>query len=264
MKLDFQYDEMVIGGDLNAFFYSYKNDVPLLINKVRAPFRFEPQEEELWNKLYFLLSLSGNNMFGDKIDTIRIDEKQLTVVTKELKVIKVGFNKLIVFNDQSIRGLPIPVKECDKYAVLDWMIAKSCTTHDFEHISSEDKFVKDIHFYPTDRMDGNHSRIKDLVSVSYLTKEQIKDFNYSDTYARFKTGKILKENGLTGAKTGFSGDKQITYALRLEVAKRELRKLNMHIYEDTENIKFKYKNEIQNKVSCGLYTNKLNDVLNVL
>ena len=235
MKLDFQYDEMVIGGDLNAFFYSYKNDVPLLINKVRAPFRFEPQEEELWNKLYFLLSLSGNNMFGDKIDTIRIDEKQLTVVTKELKVIKVGFNKLIVFNDQSIRGLPIPVKECDKYAVLDWMIAKSCTTHDFEHISSEDKFVKDIHFYPTDRMDGNHSRIKDLVSVSYLTKEQIKDFNYSDTYA-----------------------------LRLEVAKRELRKLNMHMYEDTENIKFKYKNEIQNKVSCGLYTNKLNDVLNVL
>ena len=81
MKLDFQYDEMVIGGDLNAFFYSYKNDVPLLINKVRAPFRFEPQEEELWNKLYFLLSLSGNNMFGDKIDTIRIDEKQLTVAT---------------------------------------------------------------------------------------------------------------------------------------------------------------------------------------
>jgi hypothetical protein len=103
-----------------------------------------------------------------------------------------------------------------------------------------------------------------LVSVSYLTKEQIKDFNYSDTYVRFKTEKALKENGLTGAKTGFSGDKQITYALRLEVTKRELRKLYMHAYEDTENIKFKYKNEMQNKVSSGLYINKLNNVLNVL
>ena len=203
-------------------------------------------------------------MFGDRIDIIRIDETQLTIATKELKVIKIGFNKLIVFNDQSVNGLPMPVKECDKYAVLDWMITKSCTSHDFEHISTEDELVKNIYFYPTDRMDGDHGRIKDLVSVSYLTKEQIKDFNYSDTYARFKTEKILKENGLTGAKTGFQRNKQITYALRLEVKKRELRKLNMHTYKDTENIKFKYRNEAQDKVSRCSYVSKLNNILNVL
>ena len=58
MKLDFHYDEIVIGGGLNAFSYSYKNDVPLLINKMRAPHRFEPQEEELWNKLYLTISRS--------------------------------------------------------------------------------------------------------------------------------------------------------------------------------------------------------------
>jgi hypothetical protein len=263
MKLDFHCDEVVIGGDLNAFFYSYKNDVPLLINKARTPHRFE-KEEGLWNKLYFLLSLSGHNMFGDKIDTIRIDEKQLTVATKEFKVVKVGFDKLTVFDDQSISGLPIPAKECNEYAVLDWMIAKSCASHDLEHISTKDNFVKDIYFYPTERLDGNHSRIRDLVSVSHMTKKQIKDFNYSDTYARFKTEKILKENGLTGVKSGFQNGKQITYTLRLEVIKRELRKLNMHLYEDTENIKFKYKSEFQNEISTCSYINKLNNILNVV
>ena len=143
------------------------------------------------------------------------------------------------------------------------MIARPCAAHDKEHISTDDDFVKDIYFYPTDRLDGNHSSIKDLVTVSYMIKKQIKDFNYSDTYARFKTEKILKENGITGRKNGFQNGKQITYTLRLEVIKRELRKLNMHLYEDTENIKFKYENEIKSEVSPCSYINKLNDMLSV-
>tara|TARA_B100000427_G_C15059982_1_gene399403 strand:- start:87 stop:521 length:435 start_codon:yes stop_codon:yes gene_type:complete len=144
------------------------------------------------------------------------------------------------------------------------MVSKSCASHELEHISTKDNFVKDIYFYPTDRLDGNHNRIRDLVSVSYLTKEQIKDFNYSDTYARFKTEKILKENGITGVKSGFQNGKQVTYTLRLEVAKRELRKLNMNLYKDTENIKFKYRSEVQNKISNCSYINKLNNILNVV
>ena len=264
MKNCFYFDKIVVGSALNAFSYSYKNNLPLVINKLCPPHRFKPEEEQAWNKLYFLLSLAGLNILGDKVDSIRIDEKQLVIITSEFKVIKIQFNELIIFDDQSISGLPLPLKEENEYMVLDWMVAKPCAEHDKEHIFTDDKFVKDIYFYPTDRLDGNHANIKDLVAVSYLTKEQLKDFDYSDTYARFKTEKILKEKGLTGSKNGFQNGKQVTYALRLEVKKREIKKLKMHLYENTNNIKFKYKDELKSKVSLCSYTNTLNNILNVL
>ena len=111
MKCHFYFDKIVIGGNLNALSYSHKNDLPLIINKPCCPYRFEPEEKELWNKLYFLLSLSGLNILGDKTNNIRIDDKELSITTNDSKVVKVKFNELIIFNDSFILGLPIPIKE---------------------------------------------------------------------------------------------------------------------------------------------------------
>ena len=258
MKCHFHFDKVVVGGNLSAFLYSYENNLPLIINKLYCPHLFEPKEKELWNKLYFLLSLSGLNILGDKTNNIRINDKELSITTNDSKVIKAKFNKLIIFNDDSTFGLPVPVKEKDKFIVLDWMVTKSCTKHKKDHIPTDDDFVKDIYFYPTKRLDGNHLDIKDLVAVSFLTKKQLQNFDYSDTYARFKTENILKGNGITGSKNGFQNGKQINYSLKLEVMKREIRKLEMNLYEDTKDIKFMYKNVLQCKNSNLKYINKLN------
>ena len=260
----FSFDKVVIGGNLNAFLYSYEHGIPLIINKLDSPFFFQPEEKKLWNGLYFLLSLAGLNILGDKTDTIRIGDNELTVTTNDFRVAKVQFTELIIFDDSFLFGLPIPLKEENKFMVLDWMVAKPCAPHDKERISTDGNFVKDIYFYPTDRVDGNHTRIKDLVAVSYLTKEQLQDFDYSDTYVRFKTAKLLKENGLTGRKNGFHNGKQITYSLRLEVKKRETIRVGMSLYKDVDNIKFKYDDISSHKHSSSRYINKLNNILNVL
>jgi hypothetical protein len=68
-----------------------------------------------------------------------------------------------------------------------------------------------------------------------LNKEQLVLFDYSDTYAKFKTESLLKEAGIGGRKCG--GGNQ--YALKLEVTRRDIRKLSMHTYKDTEKLKFK-------------------------
>jgi|10_taG_2_1085330.scaffolds.fasta_scaffold01464_5 hypothetical protein len=260
----FSYDKVVIGGNLNAFLYSYNHGLPLIINKLDSPPFFEVEKKKLWNELYFLLSLAGLNVLGDKTDTIRIDENELTVSTKDFKVVKIKFTELIVFDDSSLFGLPIPQKEENRFIVLDWMVAKSCVPHDKVRISTRSDFVKNIYFYPTDRVDGNHAKIKDLVAVSYLTMEQLQDFNYSDTYVRFKTTKLLKKNGLTGRKNGFHNGKQITYTLGLEVKKRETMRMGMNLYEDTDNLIFKYKDVLPFKSSLSKCVNKLNNTLNVL
>ena len=180
----FCFDKIVIGGDLNAFIYSYKNNLPFVVNKLAPPYRFEPKQESLWNKLYFILSLSGLNLLGDKVENLRIDEDQLKITTSDSKVVKIKFDEAIIFDDVSVSGLPPVKKKEEVFMVLDWMVAKPCTQHDKEHIFTGDNFVRDIHFYPTDRIDGYHPNIKDLVSISHLTKKQLKDFEHSDTYAQ--------------------------------------------------------------------------------
>jgi hypothetical protein len=259
----YKFAKIVIGGSLHALLYSYEHGLPLIINKLDSPYRFEPEKKELWNKLYFLLSLSGLNLLGDKTKIIRINDEQLSITTNNSRIIKIEFSQLIVFDDEFVFGLPTPVKEKQKFMVLDWMITKSCTQHDKEYITTKDNFVKEIHFYPTDRIDGNHLNKKDLVSVSYLTKKQLQDFNYSDAYSRFKTEKLLKENKITGRKNGYQNGKQINYNLKLEVKKREIKKLGMHLYKDTENIKFKYENPHQMSGSALKYAQKLGKLLGI-
>lgn len=263
MKHCFCFEKIVIGGNLDALSYSYKNNLPLVINKLCSPYRFEPEKKALWNKLYFMLSLSGLNILGDKTDNIRIDKEELMITTKDSKVIKIKYDKLVLFDDRSISGLPLPSKKTEEFIVLDWMDAENCMMHNHEKINTNDNFVKKIYFYPTDRIFGNHTTKKDLIVVSRLTKKQLQDFRYSDTMARFKTEKMLKNIGITGRKNGFTGGKQINYSLKLKVKKREVRRLKMHLYENTENIEFNYstvEEEIK-KTDTG-YINKLENIFN--
>ena len=66
-----------------------------------------------------------------------------------------------------------------------------------------DDFVKQVWFYPTDRIDGN-SPVKDACLVSRLTDEQLLDFNYSQTMARFKMIAEMESRGMKGLFNGYS------------------------------------------------------------
>jgi len=271
MSKNFYFNKVVVGGNLSSFLYSYTHGLPLVINKLTPPHRFEKinnySQLELWKKLYFLLSLSGLNLTGDKTQQVRIKEdSQLSVTLSRTSLLKIKFDELIVFDDENMSGLPIPSKEAKKFLVLDWMTAKPCMEHSFEHFHTGDEFVKDIYFYPTERLTGIHPNKKDLVSISYLTKKQLQDFDYSDTYARFKTIKIMKENKITGRKNGFLNGKQVHYALKLEVSRREVKKLQMDLYKDTDNIKFNYSPAVNLffKKSTSTYQNKLNNYFSIL
>tara|TARA_R110000824_G_scaffold67377_8_gene174582 strand:+ start:26128 stop:26856 length:729 start_codon:yes stop_codon:yes gene_type:complete len=232
-------DAVVLGGNITSFLYSHENNLPLIINNVEKPHRFAKINNvnalSLWHKLFYSLSLSGLNLLGLKAQSIRIKEEELSATTKDARVIKFDYNKLIIFDDESIYGLPQPVEENKDFVVLDWIAAKSCQAHEHKHWKTKDSLVNELYFYPTERMDGHHPNRKDLVAISFLNKEQLKDFEYSDTYAKFKVMDMMKKHGIGGRKCG--GGNQ--YALKLEVEKREIRKARMSLYKNTEKMEFR-------------------------
>ena len=271
---EYEFDKIVIGSTLSALIYCYFNSVPLIYNNERKPMFFdffdpdlsleklhmEPQQFNLkglesdkivghsklqmWERLMFILSLSGQVPMSDKARSIRVEDGNiLKITTKKFRMIKARFNKLIIFDNENIEGIGVPKAKVNKFKVIDWVDVKSGMAHDYDFFETNSDFVKEIYFYPSKRFDGSINR-KDLASVSYLGENQLKNFETSDTYAKFKILKIMKKAGIRGARNGrdFNNpEKYKYYAVKVEPRKREVFKLSSDLYEDTEDIIFDYR-----------------------
>jgi hypothetical protein len=251
----YEYDKLIIGNDLSALLYAYINNIPAIYTDpkvyhffeafdvetkagqiaanietqvLRVPHGTEPagiSKQIVWARLIYLLSLSGLLPLSDKARTIRIeDENTLRVSTEYSRFVKFKFGELLVFHDDNIEGLPTRKQEA-KYEVLDWMSVKSGTVHAFDKIETKSDFVRCVYFYPSSRIDGNHD-FKDLVAISYLSEAQLQDFNYSDTYARFKIEDLMRTHGIRGKKNGRQSKDPSSsrhLAIKVEATKRELK-----------------------------------------
>ena len=289
----YECDELVIGSGLNAVMYAYFNPCSLILNTHEKPWFFDffdhsmeldkiqmdspsyrlrglyssklvgPSKLEAWERLCFIMSLSGKIPMSDKTASIRIEPNKVKVTTRNFRMSAFKFNKLRIFDDENIVGLGIPKEENNQYRVADWIDVQSGMVHERDYLETGDKFVKDIYFYPSKRMDDTSKR-KDLVAVSHIDREQLQSFEFSDTYVRFKTLSLMKQAGLKGARNGRdqkNPDKYKYYALKIQPRLREIRKVKPNIYESTDNITFDCRSEEEiYKVSeiPGDYSWKLN------
>jgi len=238
----YHYEKIVIGNDLSSLIYAHKNNLPIIQNGLRPPYFFE-FGESLWERLNFVLSLAGKKILPRPADTIRIDSNEIFATTKEGLSCRCEFDKLLVFDDTNIHGLGTPsqrVKNTDRRMVVDWFSVRSGMCHELNKIQTNDNFVKTIYFYPSIRIPGNHNR-KDLVSVSYLSKEEVESIDYSNIYVKFKILSLMKKNGIKGKRNGRdTKNKKLFkyYALDIEHEKREINVTTKNKYESNNRIKF--------------------------
>ena len=262
-----------MGCSLEALLYCYYNNIPFVYNNLEYPNRFEyfnndidlsrfilkneprvlvsPSSEKkvginkswLWERLYFYLSMGGLNPLADKVASLRVEGTTLKTFTHNARSAEIKFQKLIVFNAEGIFGLPSPIEiPKKKYKIYDWMKVRSGLKHPFDWIEDASPFVKCIHFYPTDRIDGDQV-YKDACAVSYLSQEELDDFEYSDINARFKVLHMMKQAGIKGPRNGThpkDKTKQLYRGLKIETSHRELELLNPPVYESIANIEFNY------------------------
>ena len=195
---------------------------------------------------------------------MRIDDTILKAFTHKARSAIIKFQKLIVFDADGITGLPTPILiPTKKYKVYDWINVRSGLKHEFDRIEDTSPFVKCIHFYPTDRIDGDQV-YKDACAFSYLSQEELDNFEYSDINARFKILYMMKQAGIKGPRNGYdSNDKtKIKYrGVRIETSHRDVELLNPPVYESTNNIEFNYstfndimeKNQLRESYAIELY-----------
>jgi hypothetical protein len=256
----YQWEGIIVGYNLSALIYAFYTGMPVVGYTSSMPWHFEKlrlpvdlsehgmgqgvikSRIELWHHLYMLLSMGGQIPFADNAATIRISDGSLLVSTdNRSRLVEAEHEVLWVFDDHNLEGLPAITTVCDQYRVCDWFNVRSGMRHgESVLMTPTDDFIRTIHFYPSERLDGHHPDKKDLCTESFLSEGDLDKFEYSPTYARFKTLSIMKGLGLKGSSNGTcpkSGKKK-HYALKIEHDRREKKRISMHVYDDHNSIFF--------------------------
>ncbi len=230
-----KFENIVIGSSLSALLFAIKNDYPLFFAEERRPFRFDYLEPEtnlaflkipvrprkslttlgkeksigvpkelLWERLLFLMSLKGNVPLSNLCHNIRYDGERVVCSNEYSKIMEFRFDKCHYFGDKNSIGF-IEKTNLDEetYICYDHIAFNSGGKHEIDFIYTGDDFVSEIWFYSSDRIDGN-TPVRDACTVSKLTESQLLDFDYSETMARFKALKIMKDNGMRGKQNGYT------------------------------------------------------------
>ena len=231
MKQEYFYNKIIIGGSIEALLYSFVSETPIIIKEPIVPFELEKitnlvdfkflgyegaraiYKSELWDRLTFLLSMGGLVLVPNIVKNIRSERKAFTIVTIDNSRIKIRYNERIDFDKISNSSLN----------VYDWFHVHSGTVH--PHILIEDKksrFVNKLFFHSPRRIGLNRSR-KDVVAFSKIRTADIESYESSESYARLKVLKMMKDNGIRGTANGYNKrGLQLHYAVKIEHSHRDI------------------------------------------
>jgi len=218
-----EYQDIVVGSDLRAALFAFNNNLPIFFSEPHRPFRFdflEPntdlgcvkltsstpavQKELLWERLLFLLNLDGKVPLANLCSSMRFDGEHLICSNEYSKIGTLNFSNCFYFGDDNVSGL-VREKELanPSYTCYDWIAFNSGGKHEIDYIWVGDDFVKEIWFYSSDRMCGN-TPVKDACVASTLTQDQLSEFDYGETMARFKMISEMEKRGMKGRQNGYS------------------------------------------------------------
>ncbi len=265
-------EEIVVGSSLAAVLYAFINELPLFYSVPYRPFRFDyfspdvdlssvkldPVRRELksfgtdkvvgiakndlWERLLFLMSLTGQVPLSNICSSIRFSGDHFIFSDEYAKLLEVEFNKCHYFGDRGcLDFLTEETVDEPSYICYDWIAFNRGGKHEIDYISTDDKFVEEVWFYSSDRIDGE-TQVKDACVVSRLEHSQIEDFDYSETTTRFKLIHEMEARGMKGLFNGYGKNGNPKYykfrtsyiSRRLEPAHRTYRSSSPKIRIATE------------------------------
>jgi hypothetical protein len=227
---EYKFDKLIIGGSLESLLYSFINSEKILMLNPLYPFEMSKidycnslrlvgydnnrqiAKSELWDRLTFILSLTGLVVFPSIISNHRENDGEFIIITDNNKRINLSAEETVVFDTIN----------SDKVFMYDWFNVRSGNNHDYEVLNDDGEFVSRVHFYRSKRI-GRNKRMKDLVTESYVDRSKTQSPDYGEGIVRLKTLKMMKEAGIRGQSNGYSKlGKQQHYAIKIEHTHREI------------------------------------------
>jgi len=229
---------LVLGGNLAALEFAFKEGFPIFYEKLEVPFHLEQTKEginkqDILQNYAFLLSMAGLNFSSILVGEYRLEENKLFIHGKK------PWKQIIEF--KNLYDFRVDKKDV-KYKIVDYVNVRSCGNHDIRELKTENDFVKEVYFYPSKRANSSKNFsllthdyekiVKDVMIVSYLTKKESSKEEYSPMYSRLRLLELMKEIGIKGKKRGTRPNGNIIYSsIILEFASREI----MQIEEEKRN-----------------------------
>ena len=261
------YSRIIIGSTLSALIFAFNNNIPIFYSDYRRPFDLDYvkpnmdlnflgmtnetkvlksfdcerkvgiQKNILWERLLFLLSMGGKAPLSGLCRSMRYDGKTLVFTDEYSRIGEISFDECYYFGDDNCRNVVRQTSEPKRYLCHDWIAFNIGGKHKYDYIETSDDFVNKILFYISTRRRGNFN-IKDACAVSLLSKEQITDFDYSETMARFKTVHEMESRGMKGRVSDRDADgNPIKYKkFKTSYMKREIFPLGLECKPSDEKI----------------------------
>jgi hypothetical protein len=246
----YHFDKLVIGGSVESLLYCFINELPVVIKNPLVPFELERVESlhdlsflgyktkrevyssEIWDRLSFLLSMSGFVLLPNIIKNIRQEDNTIIAITENNDKLRVTADKMITFD----------TIDKDRLYIYDWFDVRSGSVHEYDYLEDkESSFVNKLIFYQSRRIGQNKNR-KDVVAVSSVKADNLLDYQNSEGYARLKTLKMMKEAGIRGTSNGFDRNGyKLHYSVKVEHSNREVKNHYTPMYDVFEMLTTKRK-----------------------
>jgi len=208
-ELNLYYNRLNIGRTLTCLLHSFKTETACILTEPSPPFKFDeeisrydfsflgidqPNPQQIWDRLCFLLSMSGMLLFPNNISKARMEENKVEIITNSNQRILIEAEEINVFDDEETGWFYV-------YDYFDW---RSGSSHEQEFIDDlDDNFIKKIIFYSSER-DRVSKNDKDIVGVSFLRDSEMDDLEVSPVYSRLKILSMMKKMGIKGRATGYN------------------------------------------------------------
>ncbi len=243
-------NSLVIGSSVESIMYAFLSDAyflptlrfgPIFYDLVDMNLLGNKKADRSWSRTQTILALSGKLLNYKDINNIRIAEDRVSISSSE-GLYKYRFEKCTIFDTTGIQMDNSLIKQAPTlYRVYDdFELSNLGGKHTFlSPLDSPYLFVSKINYYSSSRVDGANY-VTDCVTESLLTKDQLNDFEYSDSMARFAVIRHLTSIGVQGSFMNFYKNGSPKFRKpKVTHRKRIILEKDQNLYEDTERVKIK-------------------------
>lgn len=193
---DFYWPNITIGSSLDAVRFAISNQNYILFSCFPVLNSYDPcgninsLEKEWASEIYRAYNL-GLVPIAGSLESLRIDDL-LRIRTSDGGYYKISYDKISLFSTENVQSTMVDYDKKLLYSeVIDWFDVRSGGHRRL--CLQEDEVINSIVSYPSSRIDGRE--YFDIFCVSHLTDEQLLDYNFSDTFMRFRIQKLAKLSG---------------------------------------------------------------------